>query len=649
MCRNRYASSPGRVETGSWVRSCRSTRPSSAVATSSAGSSSSSAPRQNTRPMSEPCRSTERQSGGRRSMRAAISACTVSGIRAEAPSPCSASSRIVSSTKSGLPSVLSRSARLTASGSSHLLGQRVDELLGLGERQRAELDRDRTASAATPRRSRLEQLRAGEAHDQHRGVVDPVGEVLDEVEQRLLRPVDVLEAEHERLGLGEVRRPLVRRPGDLLPASLPGHGVEHPGGEAEQIGDRVGRARLLQLLEGLLGRVVGRDAGGDLHHLGEREVREPLAERERAAGEDRRALETCEELVGEAALADPRLAVDRHELGAAVAHDSGVRVAEELELLLAADVASGDVDGSSARAVRARHPTNLEVVADALQRAALDALGDDPVGRQPERGRADQDLAGLGDLLESRGDVERLARRERRVPVLDDDLARFDPDPHRQLAVSRLDDPHRCPDGALGIVLVRDRDAEDGEHGVPGELLDGSPVRLDVTPRAVEELRHPSADDLRVARGDERARIDEVDEERGRELAFHVRSLGSGSRDERAVDRTATPEPGLVPISHKHGLRLEWWSFRSARAFCDPLKVRVGRPERGVVTDGSAARWLASPRARPQGVQGLRRPRDPPDGARRGRRLPRSAGRSSRSSSLARSPSAGTCASPRRR
>ena len=159
--------------------------------------------------------------------------------------------------------------------------------------------------------------------------------------------------------------------------------------------------------------------------------------------------------------------------------------------------------------------------------AALDALGDDPVGRQPERGRADQDLAGLGDLLEPRGDVERLARRERRVAVLDDDLARLDPDAHRQLAVSRLDDPHRCPDGALGVVLVRDRDAEDGEHGVPGELLDGSPVRLDVTPRAVEELRHPSAYDLRVARGDERARIDEVDEERGRELAFHVRSLGS--------------------------------------------------------------------------------------------------------------------------
>ena len=37
-------------------------------------------------------------------------------------------------------------------GQPHLLGQRVDELLRLGERQRAELDRDRAASATTPRR-----------------------------------------------------------------------------------------------------------------------------------------------------------------------------------------------------------------------------------------------------------------------------------------------------------------------------------------------------------------------------------------------------------------------------------------------------------------------------------------------------------------
>ena len=48
--------------------------------------------------------------------------------------------------------------------------------------------------AAPPARARVEELGAREADDEHRSVVDPVGEVLDQVEQRLLRPVDVLEA-----------------------------------------------------------------------------------------------------------------------------------------------------------------------------------------------------------------------------------------------------------------------------------------------------------------------------------------------------------------------------------------------------------------------------------------------------------------------
>ena len=83
--RNRNAVSPETVEIGSRVRSWRSTRSASAVSTSSAGSSSATAPRQKTRPTSAPWRTTDRESGGSRSIRDAISACTVSGIRTETP------------------------------------------------------------------------------------------------------------------------------------------------------------------------------------------------------------------------------------------------------------------------------------------------------------------------------------------------------------------------------------------------------------------------------------------------------------------------------------------------------------------------------------------------------------------------------------
>ena len=376
--------------------------------------------------------------------------------------------------------------------------------------------------------------------------------MLDEVEQRLLGPVHVLEPEHERLRLGEVRRPLVRRPGDLLPAPLARDAVEHPGREAQQVGDGVRRARILELLERLVGRVVGRDPGRHLHHLGQREVGEPLAEGQRAAGEDGRPLEPGEELPREAALPDPRLAVDRHELGAPVADDACVHVGEQVELLLAPDVRRRHVHGPSDRPLGAHDAADLEARPDALERPSRHRLGHDLIGRQPERGRADQDLARLGGLLEPRRDVQRLARRERGVAVLDDHLARLDADPHGELAVARLDDLHRRPHGALGVVLVRDRDAEDREDGVAGELLDRAAVRVDVRLRAVEEPRHASPGDLGVARGDEQARVDEIDEQRGRELPLHTRSLGSRGVRLGAVCRTfPRPDHALAFPRHR--------------------------------------------------------------------------------------------------
>ena len=87
---------------------------------------------------------------------------------------------------------------------AELGGERGDELGALGERQRLELERHRADTAAAPRRPYVEQFRPGEAEQQERRLAHPGGEVLDQLEQRLLAPVDVLEDEHERLRLGEL-------------------------------------------------------------------------------------------------------------------------------------------------------------------------------------------------------------------------------------------------------------------------------------------------------------------------------------------------------------------------------------------------------------------------------------------------------------
>ena len=165
--------------------------------------------------------------------------------------------------------------------------------------------------------------------------------------------------------------------------------------------------------------------------------------------------------------------------------------------------------------------------------AVAERLDGHAPGREAICRRADQDLAGLRALLEACGDVERLTGGEGRVTRLRDDLAGLDPDPHGQVALARLEDGDGCAHGALGVVLVRDRHAEHGHDRVSGELLHRPAVRRDVRRGTVEERGHAAPDDLRVASGDERGGIDEIDEQRRRELALHGRSLGSGEEAPR--------------------------------------------------------------------------------------------------------------------
>ena len=233
-----------------------------------------------------------------------------------------------------------------------LLGQeRFHEQLALGAAECLELDRGRAHAATAPTGVDVEELGAGEAEDEERRP-HPVGEVLDQLEERLLGPVDVLEAEDDRLCLGELLDEGPGGPGDLLRRALAVERLQHAGGEAEEVGDGLVLAVCLELLERLLDRVVVGDARNGLDHLGQGPVGDALAVREAATDEHRCALEPVDELAREPALADAGLAVDREQVGAAVAHRAVEGVAEQLELGFAADQRRAD----ARRAARAGVP-----------------------------------------------------------------------------------------------------------------------------------------------------------------------------------------------------------------------------------------------------------------------------------------------------
>jgi hypothetical protein len=161
-----------------------------------------------------------------------------------------------------------------------------DALIG---RQGLEQDRGCVHLAAAPARTDLEQLRPRDTQEQDGGLAGPVSEVFDQIEERRLAPMDVVEDEDDRALTSELLEELPHGPERVLGRARLG--------PTEQAGDEPGRSlRLvragedgLELGPGDSRRVGVEDRRGPVDHLGQREERDPVPVGEASATENRRA------------------------------------------------------------------------------------------------------------------------------------------------------------------------------------------------------------------------------------------------------------------------------------------------------------------------------------------------------------------------
>ena len=379
-------------------------------------------------------------------------------------------------------------------------------------------------------------------------------ELVHEVQDGVVRPVQVVEREHDGPALGEqLEEPAPGRerlgPPVLAERTLPTDAgeraevPEEPGSIGAACRKRVDRTTELGLHPCPVVRL--HDACPGLDHLGEAGERAARAVGGRAPGEPgrRRAVlgQASLQLAYQAGLADAGNAEDRHQPCAAVLRDPLERGAKARELGLAADqrcLADSSRPDRGAGPHRLPHgerlrlPLRLDrlvrlVVEDARGRAVRGLADEHPVRRRrglDARGRVHHVAR---DHPDARG--RRLERHQRR--------ARVDPDPELHVVPSArpLADGERRPDGALGVVLVGDRSAEDRHHGVADELVHDAAVLLEPGAQLAVVGREETAHVLRVQGLRALREPDEV----GEEDRDHATLLARGR-----VGRVFRPGPG---------------------------------------------------------------------------------------------------------
>ena len=360
----------------------------------------------------------------------------------------------------------------------------------------------------------------------------------------------------------EVAQPLLCVGLELQPEQAADEGVD-----VLRVLEQVRELRLQLEADARLGR---RRAGAEplAEQVADRPVGEALRVRDGAALDEPDAVAVASAHLGdEARLADPGLADDRDD-GAASVHEPVHRALDDGQLEVAPDERL-----QRPRLARASGPEDLEGLdrlGDAAQLLCAEALereaGLDLQLRRP----CDDDLAAGDELLDPRRDVGGVAERVVGLVALglDHDGAGVDRDPRREVdavglahlarvALERALDRERRQDGALGVVLVRGRRAEDRIELVPGEARDGALVALDLRAHHAHHLVDEELGALRAEPLRDRRRADEVGEEDRDDAALaggdgHAPILVAGlaaavDRDRQQSSRISSAGSGAPP------------------------------------------------------------------------------------------------------
>ncbi len=418
--------------------------------------------------------------------------------------------------------------------------QPLDQLVGLGRGERLQEQRGGVELASGPGGAYVQELGTAHAEEQEGRAPREVGHVLDEVEERLLAPVHVVEEAEERLGGGGRLERLAHRPGDLLA----GRGRLLL---AEQRPDQLARPR---------SQLELRPAGQLLQHLDDGPVGDPLPVGKAAAAEDAGAAHPAGELLREPGLAHARGAEQGDQVAGPLGRAALPRVEQQPQLPLAADELPVQPPGRRLVAHR-QQPVGGDRLLLAAQRERLHPLHVGGAAHEPRGRLAEQDLVRLRCLLQAGGDVDRVPGRQ---PLLGagDDLPGVDPGAQAErdavVALELLVQPgERGADSggraqrAQRVVLVRDRDAEHRHHRVPDELLHRAAVALDLGPDRLEVAGEHVAQALGVEPLPERRRAGHVAEEDGDDLAllsrgghrFQPRAAGVAEARAGAIVRSA--------------------------------------------------------------------------------------------------------------
>ena len=373
----------------------------------------------------------------------------------------------------------------------------VEHRLALGRRQRIEVDRGRVALAAAPGRALLEELGASGGDDHDRALC-PVGHVVDEVQQAVIGPVDVVQHEDQRVAGGEALEEAA--PG--LEQLLAAHVARFAGAdERPQLRrDAVVTEQLprgsLRLAGRHLGRVVVEDLALRLDGIGEGGVGGigvGQASAPAPVHDLRQPFHVLLELGDEPGLADAGRPDHGHQRGPAVGLDPMEGLLQDGQLLVAADEAGLHAQarplaagpGLDAKGAPRRHRLGLALELERLDRSVLD----DVLGAGVDAG-PHHDLAGLGRRLQAGGGVHRVAGQHpvpRSGGALDVDqhLAGLDPDAHPSVGLPSAANPRFSSDriACISRAARTARSASSScERGTPKTARTASPMNFSSSP-----------------------------------------------------------------------------------------------------------------------------------------------------------------------